>query len=231
MSVVAAVLAAGSSQRLGAPKQLLQLCGGQTLVHHAAAEALASGVARVAVVVGAHAGDVSRAVTDLDVDLVENLDFAEGMASSIRAAVAWARHKEARALLLLLCDQPRLSRAHLSRLLVCSDGDQLVASYYAEKPAVPALFPARCFEALFALRGDRGASTLLRSASELSLVDWPDGELDVDTRDDVELAALAPEARDQRDRGDPLDSAVNRIGELLPEDVGVELLVTNVRAR
>jgi CTP:molybdopterin cytidylyltransferase MocA len=229
VSVVAAVLAAGSSQRLGAPKQLLTLCGGQTLVHHAAAEALASGVERVAVVVGAHAADVSRAVRDLDVELVENLDFAEGVASSIRAAVAWARHSKAQALLIVLCDQPRLSRAHLSRLLACSDGEQLVASYYAEKPAVPALFPARCFEALFALRGDRGASTLLRSASELSLVEWPDGELDVDTPDDAELASL--ETRHQHDRGDPLDSAVNRIGELLPEDVGVELLVANVRPR
>jgi molybdenum cofactor cytidylyltransferase len=174
---------------------------------------------------------VSHAVRDLDVDLVENLDFPEGVASSVRAAVAWARHSEARALLILLCDQPRLSRAHLNRLLACSDGDQLVASYYAEKPAVPALFPARCFEALFALQGDRGASALLRSASELSLVEWPDGELDVDTPDDVELAALVPEPRDQRDRGDPLDSAVNRIGELLPEDVGVELFVANVRTR
>lgn len=190
MSVVAAVLAAGSSRRLGAPKQLLPLGGDRSLVHHAAAEALASGAERVAVIVGAHAAAVSRAVADLDVELVNNLDHAEGLASSIRAAVAWARYSRARALLLSLCDQPRLSRLHLRRLLerARARDDWPAASFYAGKPAAPAVFPARYFDALFTLKGDQGAASLLRSSPELSLVAWPEGELDVDTRADVELA-------------------------------------------
>jgi CTP:molybdopterin cytidylyltransferase MocA len=188
VSVVGAVLAAGSSRRLGAPKQLLPLYGERSLVHHAAAEVLASGAERVAVIVGAHAAAVSRAVAELDVELVHNLDHAEGLASSIRAAVAWARYSRAEALLLSLCDQPRLSRIHLRRLLdeAQARADRPAASYYAGKPAVPAVFPARYFEDLFTLEGDRGAASLLQSSPGLSLVSWPEGELDIDTQADVE---------------------------------------------
>jgi CTP:molybdopterin cytidylyltransferase MocA len=188
VNVVAAVLAAGSSRRLGAPKQLLPLNGERSLVHHAAAEVLASGAERVAVIVGDHAAAVSRAVAELDVELVRNLDHAEGLASSIRAAVAWARYSRAEALLLSLCDQPRLSRLHLRRLLdqAQARADRPAASFYAGKPAVPAVFPARYFEDLFTLKGDRGAASLLRSSPALSLVSWPEGELDIDTQADVE---------------------------------------------
>ena len=189
MRVVAAVLAAGSSKRLGTPKQLLPLCEGRALVHHATTEALSSGAERVAVIVGAHAASVSRAVESLGVEVVNNLDFAEGVASSIRAAVGWARSAGARALLISLCDQPRLSRAHLSRLVTRSRGERLVASYYAGKPAVPAVFPARYYDQLVDLKGDRGAAALLASSPELSVVRWPDGAIDVDTRADYELAS------------------------------------------
>ena len=48
----------------------------------------------------------------------------------------------------------------------------LTASRYAGTLGIPALFPRASFPALFALRGDRGAQSLLRGAIP---IDWPAG--------------------------------------------------------
>jgi molybdenum cofactor cytidylyltransferase len=113
---------------------------------------------------------------------VPNPDWEEGMAASIRVAVSWAEQRKSDALLLALCDQPRLSAAHLDRLIAEFERTGLpVASYYAHKSAVPALFPRSLFEALASLRGDSGARELLNDGRRLSRVSWADGEFDVDT--------------------------------------------------
>jgi molybdenum cofactor cytidylyltransferase len=104
------------------------------------------------------------------------------MASSIRAAVSWARDSNCDALLLTLCDQPRLSATHLDQLLREHEHSGLpVASQYAGKNGVPALFPSAYFGRLGELRGDSGASFLLNGSLPVASVPWPDGELDVDT--------------------------------------------------
>src|SRR5262245_27238513 len=84
--VAAVVLAAGGSSRMGAPKQLLRL-EGESLVCRAARAALAAHCAQVFVVVGAEAVAVAREIEDLPVQRVENVHWAEGVGSSIRAGV------------------------------------------------------------------------------------------------------------------------------------------------
>jgi hypothetical protein len=50
---------------------------------------------------------------------------------------------------------------------------------------------------LLRLEGDQGASALLSAANETALVDWPDGEFDIDTASDIARAAARawPERR------------------------------------
>ncbi|MFZ5895087.1 MAG: nucleotidyltransferase family protein [Myxococcota bacterium] len=182
----ATVLAAGASRRLGVPKQLLKV-NGVTFVRHAAECAL-RGAERVAVVVGCHSSAVRNSLRGLDVELVENLFWSEGIASSIRLAVSWARIQQCEALLLLLSDQPYLQPQHLERL--CARyrlHGTAVASAYASTVGAPALLPASCYDALSRLEGDQGASRILREMPRLERVEWPAGALDVDT----ELAAEA----------------------------------------
>jgi len=66
--------------------------------------------------------------------------------------------------LILACDQPRLSVAHL-RNLIDAFSEQadpsIAASEYSGALGVPAAFPRRVFPYLFALQGDKGARTLL----------------------------------------------------------------------
>jgi len=166
---------------LGQPKQLL-LHHGQPLVRHAAQAVWQSRAAACALVVGAQGNAVREALGALPFEVLENADWNEGMASSIRVAVAWARGESCAAVLLTLCDQPRLSAAHLDRLIAeFEDGERCVASGYAGKNGVPALFPKAQFEALATLRGDTGASRLLNGSAPVVTVPWPEGELDVDT--------------------------------------------------
>ncbi len=176
-----AVLAAGASRRLGRPKQLA-LHLGRPLVRLAADCACQSQATAAAVIVGAHAGSVCAALGTSPIEVVPNPDWQQGMAASIRVAVAWAERQGSDALLLTLCDQPRLSAAHLDRLIAEFERSKLpVASYYAQKCAVPALFPRSLFGALAMLSGDSGASRLLNDGRPLSRLSWAEGEFDIDT--------------------------------------------------
>jgi molybdenum cofactor cytidylyltransferase len=154
----------------------------QPLVRLAAQSVWQSRAAACALVVGAHADAVREALGALPLEVLNNSEWEEGMASSIRSAVAWARDGNCDALLLTLCDQPRLSAAHLDRLIAeFEHSERCVASRYAEKNGVPALFPKAHFEALATLRGDAGASRLLNGSTPVAAIPWPEGELDVDT--------------------------------------------------
>lgn len=175
-----AVLAAGASRRLGAPKQLLRVHG-ESFVHYAARCALGS-VDRTAVVVGSSAEAVVQSVAELPVAVLPNPEWEEGMASSLRVAARWATEARFEALLLLLCDQPALEAGHLEALCARYRVDGApVASRYDGVIGVPALFPARYFEALGELRGARGAAALLRSAPNVEVIECPALALDVDT--------------------------------------------------
>jgi CTP:molybdopterin cytidylyltransferase MocA len=184
VTIAAAILAAGGSRRLGRPKQLLPV-GDGTLIELVVARVCAASCDRFALVVGAHATEVAARVQRYPVDIVDNADWQEGLGSSVRAAARWAHGINAHALLLCVVDQPKLSTAHLDQLVDTfrQTGD-VVGSRYAGTVGVPAIFGAACFDELEALAGDRGARSLLGRLGT-RVVDWPDGEIDIDVPADL----------------------------------------------
>ncbi len=178
MKVAAAVLAAGSSSRLGRPNRLAR--PESTLVRATARCALAA-CAPVAVVLGAHADEVATALDGLVLELIANFAWREGIASSIRVAASWAHGVGANALALLVCDQPRLTTTHVRALVSAHRTSRVtVASLYAGRLGIPAVFGHSHFAALLALTGDAGARYLIsRDASAVALA-WPDGAIGVD---------------------------------------------------
>jgi CTP:molybdopterin cytidylyltransferase MocA len=182
MTVVGAILAAGSSSRLGRPKQLV-LVEGEPLLRRTVRLALATPCSAIAVVVGANRDAVTPALADLAVTALVNDAWPEGVASSIRAAAAWAESQGATGLLVMVCDQPRLTTEHLAALLAeHARTGAIVGSAYRNTVGVPAVFPASSFPALAALQGDRGARALLGGAAAIA---WDDGAIDVDSEADV----------------------------------------------
>nr|WP_298154340.1 nucleotidyltransferase family protein [uncultured Pseudoxanthomonas sp.] len=182
----AVVLAAGGSTRLGRPKQLLAR-DGETLVHRAARLALASGAARVLVIVGAQADEVVAAVRDLPVECLCNARWREGLAGSLRTAVdALAAH--AGATLLLTCDQPALEVAHLQALLAAAREapSGSAATRFGDRVGVPAVVAPTVLRAARAVQGDRGLRDALNAAGAGVIArDAPHLGVDIDTLEDV----------------------------------------------
>jgi molybdenum cofactor cytidylyltransferase len=107
------------------------------------------------------------------------------MASSIRAGIR-ALPPGAEAALFLVCDQVAADGALVTRLLEARrrHPDAVVACAYDGARGIPAVFPARCFPQLLALRGDRGARDLLRGGDVVE-VPFPRGGEDVDRPADL----------------------------------------------
>lgn len=185
VKIGAVVLAAGSSSRLGEPKQLLEY-EGQALVRRAAAAALDGGCRPVVVVVGAEREKVAAALHGLEVEILRNESWERGMGTSIRAGVD--RLRECDALIILACDQPRVSARLLREMISVREQTEkpMVASAYAGTIGVPALFTRECFERLLSLGDESGAKALLHARpGDVASVAFPEGALDVDTPEDL----------------------------------------------
>ena len=185
------ILAAGVSKRLGSPKQLLAYKG-QNLLRHAADTALETGCQSVFVVLGANMELLKKELKDKPVIIIENKNWEEGMASSIRCAVQNITGTILRpdCIIFMVCDQPFVNSSLLLNLLEKKQqtGMPIVASSYADKMGTPALFHKSFFPALMELKGDKGAGKLISdNTDKVAAVDFPEGITDIDTAADYEL--------------------------------------------
>ncbi|WP_347989083.1 nucleotidyltransferase family protein [Methylomonas sp. AM2-LC] len=195
--VYAIILAAGASTRLGSPKQLLEWRN-QSLLAHTLQNVQVLLGKQVYVVLGAHAAEIQSALALDKRNTVINANWEEGIASSIRAGVN-ALPASASAVLILLCDQPLINTRHLQQLLKGwqSATDKIVASQYPQSVGVPALFPARYFEQLLTLSGDRGARSLFKAfETNLQKIPIPEAEFDIDYKEDFDRLLRLTAAED-----------------------------------
>ncbi|MET0648812.1 MAG: nucleotidyltransferase family protein [Pyrinomonadaceae bacterium] len=184
--VAAVILAAGSSSRMGSPKQTLRYRD-ESLLRRAALAAMGAGLRPVIVVTGAHAELSRRELEGLDVREVFNPYWETGMASSVRAGVEALAGAEADAVVLMLCDQPHVTAEVVAGLVAAHRATlrSVVASTYGGGFGVPALFGRTLFAELAQLEGAAGAKQVIkRHSSESHFLPFPGGEVDVDTPDD-----------------------------------------------
>jgi CTP:molybdopterin cytidylyltransferase MocA len=190
-TIAAIIVAAGSSSRLGQPKQLVMI-EGEPMLQRAIRFVRAAGASPVFVVLGANRQVIESRVDFADATIIVNDDWAEGMASSIRAGVSTAEKEatDASGLLLMVCDQPRVTTEYL-RSLICTfavqQGQTAIASVYAGARGIPAIFPREAIADLYALRGDTGARRLL-AQPPWPVIEMPleGGEMDIDRPEDLD---------------------------------------------
>jgi CTP:molybdopterin cytidylyltransferase MocA len=179
------VLAAGAGERFGGPKQLAQLDGRPLLEHALSA---VESLDRVVVVLGAHAAEVLAAVPMHGAETIVCDDWAEGQAASLRAGIASLGSCEAA--VVVLGDQPRISREAVARVVAARGGGALaVRATYGGKPGHPIVLERELFPRIAALRGDEGARGILSSIEVRHVAcDGLGSPADVDTPE--ALAAL-----------------------------------------
>ena len=188
MKLGAVLLAAGRSERFGGNKLLADYCG-RPMVCRALEAATALRVARTAVVTGC--GEIARLAEAYGCEVLTNDAPQLGQSHSICLGVRAVQDMDA--VLLMVCDQPRLTAASVERLVqrfACS-GKSVACLRDGTHMGNPAVFARQCFDELLALQGDRGAKGVLRAhEDDLLVVDTvgPDELADADTPD--MLAAL-----------------------------------------
>jgi molybdenum cofactor cytidylyltransferase len=192
--VGAILLAAGTSSRLGTPKQLLSF-GEVPLVRHVAQQALASRLAGLFVVVGNRAADVRVALAGLDVEIVENTRFQQGQSTSLRHGLL-AFPSSLDAALILLVDQPFVDSALIDRLIALYEetGAPIVAPQHAGRRGNPVLFDRSLLPELLTVVGDTGAREIIqRHRDRVVSLELPDDRAftDVDTWEDYQRIRLA----------------------------------------
>lgn len=191
-SIPAIILAAGASSRLGQPKQLVRY-NGETLLERAIRIAGESGASPVIVVLGAHHAQIGAVIRLGHAKAIYNPFWAAGLASSIHAGLN-AVELDAPAsegVLILPCDQLRLSADHLRGLLstfAAQADPSIAASTYAGALGIPAVFPRSAFPDLLALEGDKGArALLLNPPCPVISIPFAGGEVDLDRPADLDL--------------------------------------------
>ena len=185
--IAGVVLAAGASQRMGRPKQLLRWRG-QSLIAHSAQAALGAGLNPVVVVVGSHAGEAAAELQTLAVTIVENPAWPEGMSTSMRAGLS-ALPADADAAILLPVDQPRLTSQHLWAMSAAyqASGKPIVVSTFHGQRSSPTLFDRTLFGQLLRVTGDVGGRPVVDANPDLvETVEAADERtlFDVDTDED-----------------------------------------------
>ena len=100
------LLAAGSSSRLGRPKQLVEL-GGKTLIQNAIEEAKKCQADSMVVVLGWNPDLIQTGFESKNVNVVFNKSWEEGMASSMQTGLKFLiENSQTDQVILMLCDQP-----------------------------------------------------------------------------------------------------------------------------
>ncbi|HET6555594.1 MAG TPA: nucleotidyltransferase family protein [Dyella sp.] len=190
------LLAAGEASRFGAAKQCLPIAG-VPMVRRVAEIVTAAGAWPVVVVTGEHAADVIHGLSDLDVHIRHNDEWAQGMGRSLAVGTtALAGLAPDAAIMVLLADQPAVRIEDLHRLLEAhaQTPERIVASRYEGHQGPPCVFPREFAAELQALSGRQGALPLLeRHADRVMAIDMPRAAIDIDTPADF-AAWLAGEA-------------------------------------
>ena len=184
------ILAAGSSSRMGRPKQLLEINGEQLLLR-TVQTALDARVEKIIVVLGANEPVHRKIIAHLQVEGITNPEWGKGMGSSLKIGLAHLLETtpQPEAALVMVCDQPLLTSTHLTKLLneATTNTRGIIASYYANSPGVPVLFKKSFFKSLLSIADHEGAKSILqKNKDDIATIEFPGGETDLDTWSDYE---------------------------------------------
>jgi molybdenum cofactor cytidylyltransferase len=183
------VLAAGSSSRMGNPKQLIKI-EGETLIQKAIKSSIDAGATHTVVVLGAKRAEIIENLKNFPVRLIINSDWEKGMGNSLKFGIEFITNHfpDVDFVMILVCDQPFVNATHIKKIVEEYQKTKapIVASYYSEKNGVPALFHKSFFKDLLAIDDQQGAKKIIeQNAAIVKSIDFSSGVIDLDTPEDL----------------------------------------------
>ena len=185
------MLAAGSSSRMGFPKQLLKWKN-TTLLQHAIHTVKQVDQDETLLVLGAHFDDITSQIDTSETTVVYNENWEKGLGNSIAFGMQYIMESlpHMDSVLILLADQPLIDANFLNEIIKIhqKNPDHMVCTQYEHnKMGVPAIFNKSYFEELSQLNHDKGAKDLLKKHSKHVLfLNGTHLISDIDTMEDYE---------------------------------------------
>lgn len=183
------ILAAGASNRMGEPKQLLKW-GNSTLINHAINVVRKAEVRDIIVVLGANFELIHKTIETSQVTILNNNYWKMGLGKSIAVAVEHLQNSKQNidGILIALGDQPFMTSDFFKSIIskFQPHKNQIIAtSYNNGTVGVPVLFDKAYFNELLLLNDDKGAKRILKThQANVQILKPPTDNMDLDTKED-----------------------------------------------
>jgi len=185
--ILAVILAAGESRRMGQPKLLLPF-GEKSIIETVVSNVVSSSVDDTLVVVGSGREKIEEKIRDFSVNTVFNPKFQMGMLSSVHCGFK-ALPAETRAVVIALGDQPTISTDIINIIIDAykKTGKGIVLPVYKKERGHPVIIDMKYKSEVEALSHDVGLRGTVYGHQEDTLeveVDRPGILDDIDDDDD-----------------------------------------------
>ena len=187
---IAVILAAGSSSRMGKPKQFLKI-DNETLIQKAANAAMDAGAGETIIIAGLDHDLIKTELHRSTIQVIVNPHSELGIGSSLKFGVQFVmkNFSDYDAAVIMVCDQPLVTSNHLGKIIseYKNTKSPIVASSYSGRNGVPVLFHRSMYEKLLTIKDQQGAKNIIEQNSTLvKSIDFPEGAIDIDTPEDYE---------------------------------------------
>jgi len=191
--IVAVILSAGESSRMGRPKALLPI-DGVRFVEKIVSTLKSTDVGNIIVVLGHNAEEIRRKIRNLPVTILINHDYKQGQLSSLQVAI---RRLESSGgpvdgILVHLVDHPYIE-AKLVNLMIdrfYETKKLIVVPRFQDRRGHPVIFARALFSELLAAGTDQGAKPVVHAHRDDTLeIDTDDKGvlIDIDTPEEYHL--------------------------------------------
>jgi molybdenum cofactor cytidylyltransferase len=184
--IVAVVLSAGESSRMGQPKALLPI-DGQTFIERIVAALKQTKVGKIIVILGHNARELQSKISHLPVEILINTDYKLGQLSSLQLAVRNLQPDlDCDGMLVHLVDHPYLAPALVEEMIrrFYETRKRIIVPIFHGKRGHPVIFSNALFDEILSAPMEEGAKAVVNAhrAETLEIETEEEGiAVDIDT--------------------------------------------------
>ena len=163
--IVAVVLSAGESSRMGRPKALLPI-DGQTFIERIVAALKQTKVGKIIVILGHNARELQSKISHLPVEILINTDYKLGQLSSLQLAVRNLQPDlDCDGMLVHLVDHPYLAPALVEEMIrrFYETRKRIIVPIFHGKRGHPVIFSNALFDEILSAPMEEGAKAVVNA--------------------------------------------------------------------